>query len=124
MPEFGKPMRCIAHPGCQFPNCFCKPEPPQRINQFRDKVDTVVADLQRTSIALSQFKEDLKEAELENQILHTGIERLISKYTKKGFECDNLSMKLAFSIVIKDLETVISVSRQSSTDILVKTQNT
>ena len=122
MSENSKPIRCIAHPGCQFPHCYCQPDPPQLKNQFREKVDLVARELQRVSIALTQFKEDLKDVELENTILLTGIQDLISKYTEDGKATTNTTLQLLYCNVIKDLESVINVSQQTSTEIFLKTQ--
>jgi hypothetical protein len=113
------PENCSqTHLGCFYPKCFCNTEK----NQFKEKVDLVARELERTSIALSQFKIDLKDVEVANSILLAGLERLIEKYRYEGTNTQNLSLKLLYCNVISDLETIIKVSEESPADIIAKTQ--
>jgi hypothetical protein len=111
---------CNAFPACQHPYCGCRSGNGRIGNQFKDKVDIIARDLHRVTVALNQFKDDLKEVELENHILRAGVEDLIRKYTTVGVECPSMRGKLVCSTIINDLGNIVRISQQSSSDILSK----
>jgi hypothetical protein len=117
-----KRTECNHWLGCNFPNCYCQVDDPAKPkNQFKDKVDVVASELQRVSRALSQFKIELIEAELSNDVILAGLQQAITKYTDEGKSTANVTLKLAYSNFIKDIENIIKVSQQSAADIVSKT---
>lgn len=135
-----KPQDCKSHPGCTWPHCYCQVDDQPAVarpvepyvtvngqpigNFFKDKVDLVTRELERTSIALDQFKRDLKDAELANQVLITGILDLMEKYRSHSTMTNDASVKLAYSIVVEDLRNVIRVSQVSAEELLRATAQT
>jgi hypothetical protein len=108
-----KKTECRHWLGCNFPHCYCQVDD-------SEKSDHVAHELRRTSIALSQYKDDLKDVEYENEIMRLGINQVIDKYTRLARVTDNIALQLGYSCVVEDMKNVLKVTTMTAEQILAE----
>jgi len=78
-------------------------------------------ELQICSTALSQYKADVNQAELENELLRLGFEQLIKKYTKRA-SGSSVSCQLLCSNVVEDVKIILQTVDKPVTELLTPPQ--
>lgn len=71
-------------------------------------------EIERLKVGLDQYKKDLKDAELKNEIITLGLAQIINKYRSMAESCDRTSIKLLCSCIVRD---IINTGKASEIDV-------
>ncbi len=88
-------------------------------NLPKDQVNQHARDLQRAHIGIRQLKKDLRDSELQNEIIMLGVNQIISKFTRRGIKSKCTLEQLACSIIVQDLKTTIKVANTHINQIII-----